>query len=127
MTIDVININAAVLYRNPGKYSLQILSPDNAPEAKVTITRVTMAPGALSTMHSHDHAEQIWIIEQGEGTVLLADGMSSVVSAGQLVRTPPRTEHGLKNIGKIELVYLSITTPPENMAKFYVDHQPRRL
>jgi quercetin dioxygenase-like cupin family protein len=68
---------------NPGKRSEQIVWPENAPEARITITRVTIEPGATSPPHSHPTAEQTWIVERGRGTLLLADVRSEEISGGR--------------------------------------------
>ncbi len=41
---------------NPGVTSVQMMWQANAPEARVTITRVTMEPGAVSRRHAHPHS-----------------------------------------------------------------------
>ncbi|MCW1411251.1 cupin domain-containing protein [Rhizobium sp. 1AS11] len=119
LPVQILSIDKSVVLKNPGKDSAQLLWPENSPEAQVTITKVTMQPGAISERHSHAISEQTWLIEQGEGTMLLADDQTAPVKAGELVRTPPRVVHGIKNTGSGILVYISITTPPENMTKFY--------
>ena len=39
---------------SPGITSQQIMWPANAPDAQVTITRVTMEPGAVSRRHTQN-------------------------------------------------------------------------
>ena len=58
------------------------------PMLRVTITRVTMEPGATSQRHSHPEVEQTWIVEQGSATLLLVDGKTEAIKAGDVVRTP---------------------------------------
>ena len=110
--------DAKVLQR-PGKRSAQIVSPANAPEARITITRVVMRPGAVSPRHRHEHAEQSWIIEQGEARLLLADDASAPLRVGDVVITPPGETHGIENSGCVDFIYLTVTVPPEDMAGFY--------
>lgn len=102
-----------------GIRSLQILWPKNAPDARVTITHVTMEPGAISHRHIHERSEQTWIVEQGEGMLLLADGHAERLTVGDIVRTPPGETHGVKNIGTGPLVYLAVTAPPEDFTSAY--------
>ena len=104
---------------NPGKRSEQIVWPENAPEARVTITRVTMAPGATSARHSHPAREQTWLVERGRGTLLLKDGGSDEVRAGDVIVTPPGEVHGVSNTSEEQFVYLSITTPSEDFTRAY--------
>ncbi len=104
---------------NPGKRSEQIVWPENAPEARVTITRVTIDPGTTSVRHSHAAAEQTWLVERGRGTLLLGDGGSHEVQAGDVIITPSGEVHGVTNTGDEEFVYLSVTTPPEDFTRSY--------
>ena len=48
----------------PGVTSRQLVWPGNSPNARVTVTRVTVAPGGEQPRHAHANAEQTWIIEQ---------------------------------------------------------------
>jgi quercetin dioxygenase-like cupin family protein len=119
LPVQIFPADKAVVLRNPGKDSVQLLSVDNAPESKVTITSVTMAPGAVSDRHSHPISEQIWIVQKGTGTLLLDSGAIQEIHAGDVIRTPPKTTHGVKNTGSGSFEYISITTPPEDMTHFY--------
>lgn len=119
MTIHRLSIDGATVLHNPGKQSAQIVWSENAPGALVTITRVTMDPGAISTRHSHAVAEQTWIVEAGTATLLLADERTEELKPGDVIRTPPREVHGIENTGPDPFVYLTVTAPPEDMSKFY--------
>ncbi len=104
---------------NPGITSVQIMWPENAPKARVTITRVTMEPGAVSRRHTHSAFEQTWIVERGTATLLLADDRTEPVAAGDVVRTPAGETHGVANTGSEPFVYLSVTTPPQDFTSAY--------
>ena len=104
---------------SPGITSQQIMWPANAPDAQVTITRVTMEPGAVSRRHTHPRSEQTWIVEQGTATLLLADGETQAIGAGEVLRTPAGDIHGVVNSGDEPFVYLSVTTPPQDFTKAY--------
>jgi quercetin dioxygenase-like cupin family protein len=126
VSVQILATAESVVYRNPGKDSIQLLCPENAPGAQATITRVHMAPGTVSGRHRHTVSEQIWLIEQGTGRLLLADGAWREVVTGDLVRTPIGVVHGIENTGADVLTYLSITTPPEDMGKYYATHEAPR-
>ena len=104
---------------NPGVRSVQIVWPRNAPEALVTITRVTMEPGSISARHSHPNSEQIWMVERGCATLLMDHDQTDVVQAGDVVRTPAGTIHGVDNTGREPFVYLAVTTPPQDFTPAY--------
>ncbi len=119
MAIQRLSIRDVTILKNPGKVSEQLVWPRNAPDSAMTITRVTMAPGAVSSRHSHARAEQIWIVEAGEGALLLAGGEQAPLKTGDIVRTPAGDTHGVENTGREPLVYLAITTPPEDFTPRY--------
>jgi quercetin dioxygenase-like cupin family protein len=107
------------MLENPGIRSEQIVWPGNAPDARVTITRVTMEAGAVSARHSHEGSEQIWIVERGTATLLMADGRTDALRAGDVVRTPAGVVHGVANTGAELFVYLAVTTPPQDFTPAY--------
>ena len=104
---------------NVGVRSEQIVWPRNAPEAWVTITRVTIEPGATSPRHSHPVSEQIWIVEQGTATLLMANNQADRICVGDVVRTPAGDVHGVTNTGTEPFVYLAVTTPPQDFTDAY--------
>jgi quercetin dioxygenase-like cupin family protein len=103
----------------PGIQSRQLLWPQNSPESQATITQVTMEPGSVSEHHAHAHSEQIWIVERGEGFLLLGNEQTEVLRAGDIVRTPAEDIHGVANSGLEPLVYLAVTVPPQNFSPAY--------
>lgn len=106
------------LLTNPGKRSVQMIWSKNSPGSQITVTRVTMEPGAISERHTHP-GEQTWIVEQGSASMLLKGDKTMQIRAGDVLRTPPGETHGVFNDSKSTFVYMSITTPPEDMTKFY--------
>ncbi len=104
---------------NSGVTSVQIVWGRNAPDSQVTVTRVTMQPGAESPRHTHESAEQIWLVERGEATLLLADEETAPLEVGDVVRTPAGDVHGVFNSGPAEFVYLAVTTPPQDFRAAY--------
>ena len=119
MRLQRLTANDFTTLENPGVLSQQLIWPRNAPEARITMTRVTMQPGATTPRHSHPASEQIWVVEQGTATLLLANGETAPVQAGDVIRTPPGETHGLTNTGAAPFVYLTATTPPINLTASY--------
>jgi len=103
----------------PGIQSRQLVWPQNSPESQATITHVAMEPGSVSERHSHERSEQIWIVERGEGELLLGNGRTEALRAGDIVGTPAGEIHGVVNSGKEPLVYLAVTTPPQDFSSAY--------
>jgi quercetin dioxygenase-like cupin family protein len=119
MSIQRLSTGDFATLENPGFRSVQIVWPNNAPEALVTITRVTMEPGSISARHSHPNSEQIWIVERGCATLLMDHDQTDKMQAGDVVRTPAGSIHGVNNTGREPFVYLTVTTPPQNFAPAY--------
>jgi quercetin dioxygenase-like cupin family protein len=113
---------AFTVLAQPGIQSEQIVWPQNAPDARVTITRVTMEPGATSQRHSHPKSEQTWLVERGTATLLLADDKTEELRAGDVVRTPAGEVHGVTNSGSEPFVYLAVTVPPQDFTTVYSSH-----
>jgi quercetin dioxygenase-like cupin family protein len=119
MPIQRVSARDVTVLKNPGKCSEQLVWPHNLPDASVTITRVTMEPGSVSKPHTHTQSEQIWIVERGSGQLLLDAGKKTGLKAGDIIRTPPGEMHGIENTASEQLVYLAITTPPEDFTAVY--------
>lgn len=106
---------------NPGVDSVQLVSPHNSASARVTVTRVTVQPGAGQPRHAHPGSEQIWVALSGAGTLLLAGGAARSFCAGEVARFAAGDVHGFENSGVAPFVYMSMTTPPLDFAPAYRD------
>jgi quercetin dioxygenase-like cupin family protein len=120
MSVEILSDKDFTELQNPGVTSVQLLWPRNSPAARVTITRVTIAPGAAQPRHAHAASEQIWIAEEGSAILLLGSGQSRPIHAGEIVRTPAGETHGVRNDGEAPFIYLSITSPPIDFGSAYV-------
>jgi mannose-6-phosphate isomerase-like protein (cupin superfamily) len=114
-----------VLLSNPGVVSEQLLSPHNSASTRVTITRVTVQPGASQPRHAHDSSEQIWIALLGSGLLMLVGKETRHFQAGEIARFPDGHIHGFKNTGTEPFVYIAVTSPPINFNYAY-GRAPRR-
>lgn len=107
-----------------GVDSIQVVAPHNVPDSRVTITRVTVAPGAEQKRHRHERSEQIWIAVSGAGELLLEDGKTAAFLAGDVARFADGDIHGFRNTGPSPFVYMSVTAPPIDFAYAYDDKGP---
>jgi quercetin dioxygenase-like cupin family protein len=105
--------------KNTGVESEQLLFPANSKSSRVTITRVTLEPGAANPRHIHETSEQIWVALEGSGTLLFADKKTQAFEAGDVVRFEDGDLHGFKNTGASKFVYMSVTAPPLNFRAAY--------
>ena len=106
---------------NPGVASLQLLSPHNSTSSRITITKVTVEPGAIQPPHVHATSEQVWVVLEGRGTLLLAGKQRHPIKAGEVVRFIDGDLHGFRNSGTEPFVYMSVTSPPINFSYAYAN------
>ncbi len=105
--------------RKGGVCSQQLLSPENSASKRVTITRVTVQPGARNSRHQHRSSEQIWIALEGKSLLLLADTQVAPFCVGDVVRFEDGEIHGLHNDSEGQFVYLAVTSPPIDFRPAY--------
>ena len=99
--------------------SEQLLFPENSDSRRVTITRVTVAPGGCNPRHAHAASEQAWVALRGTGVLLLGGTATTPFAEGDVVRFAEGDVHGFKNTGSVEFVYLSVTSPPIDFRAAY--------
>lgn len=119
--MEFISRKSIVEFSNPGVVSRQLLNNENSSSERVTITEVHLEEGACQPRHRHNASEQVWYATKGKGKLLLADDMEKEFVAGDVVRFADEDVHGLRNDGKEEFVYLSVTAPPINFKYAYKD------
>jgi quercetin dioxygenase-like cupin family protein len=117
--MEFIPAGEAVVLANPGVKSEQLLFPENSTSQRVTITRVSIAPGARNPPHRHAASEQIWVALRGSGRLMLEGGATRPFAQGDVVRFEDNDLHGLENTGESEFEYLSVTAPPLNFRGAY--------
>lgn len=106
-------------FSKSGITSRQLLFPENSQSKRLTITHVTVKPGARNLPHRHLASEQIWVALCGTGHLLLEDGQTMPFSEGDIVRFSDGDLHGFENTGPSDFEYLSVTSPPVNFRAAY--------
>ena len=117
--MEIIKAGKAPAFSNSGVTSSQLLFPENSKSHRVTITRVSIKPGAVNPPHKHETSEQVWVALQGSGRLLLAAGKELPIEQGDVVRFEDGDVHGFRNTGKVAFEYLSVTSPPLNFRAAY--------
>ena len=105
-------------FSNSGVTSRQLLFPENSSSVRLTITRVTVRPGARNPPHRHATSEQVWIALRGTGQLLL-EGRVLPFTAGDVARFEDGDLHGFENTGESDFEYISVTSPPVNFRAAY--------
>ena len=103
--MEFISRGAVEVLSNSGVASQQLLFPENSTSTRITITKVTVAPGAASPRHRHETSEQVWVAIAGMGALLLDQGQTQPFEAGDVVRFAEGDVHGLENTGSVPFVY----------------------
>ena len=117
--MEIIRRTEIASFTNGGVASEQLLFPENSQSQRVTITRVTVAPGAKNPPHAHAASEQVWVALRGSGILLLGGATTAPFAEGDVVRFAEGDVHGLENTGSVGFIYLSVTSPPINFRGAY--------
>ncbi len=100
--------------------SYQLINPDNAGSRKFMITLVEIRPGGSTPPHEHRTVESMYYILEGRGEVPTGPrGKGKVVGAKSAVHFPAGSVHGIRNVGRTKLVYLSCHAPPYEIEELY--------
>jgi mannose-6-phosphate isomerase-like protein (cupin superfamily) len=86
----------------------------------MSVTWLVVPASIDQELHSHEEAEQVYIVVSGRGTMTVA-GDTQEVAEGDLILVPPATEHSIGNDGDVELTCVSIQSPPVAAAELYSD------
>jgi quercetin dioxygenase-like cupin family protein len=117
--MELIHARDVRAFSNSGVTSHQLIFPENSKSERLTLTRVTVEPGARNPPHRHATSEQIWVALRGSGQLLLDAGRIEAFSEGDIVRFEDGDLHGFENTGGTEFEYLSVTSPPVNFRAAY--------
>jgi mannose-6-phosphate isomerase-like protein (cupin superfamily) len=70
-------------------------------------------------LHSHEEAEQVYIVVSGRGTMTVA-GDRQEISQGDLVLVPPATDHSIANSDSADdLCCVSVQSPPVEASEVF--------
>jgi quercetin dioxygenase-like cupin family protein len=117
--VEIIRSSECTVLRKSGLTSRQLLFPENSNSERVTITRVSVAPGGKNPPHRHAESEQIWVALKGSGHLLLEGGTTMPFGEGDVARFEDGDLHGFENTGDAEFEYIAVTAPPANFRNSY--------
>ncbi len=99
--------------RNTGQLaaltSWMLVSPQNSSARSLSIQISEIPVDSEQPVHSHD-PEQCFYLIKGKGLMVI-NGETSEVAAGDTVHIPSRIRHGIKNTGSVVLEYLTASAP----------------
>ena len=84
----------------------------------MSVTWLEIPAGAEQTLHSHEEAEQVYVVVRGAGSMSVA-GDTQRVGEGDLILVPPATDHSIANDGDAALACVSVQSPPVAATELY--------
>jgi mannose-6-phosphate isomerase-like protein (cupin superfamily) len=66
--------------------------------------------------HTHERAEHVYYFLEGIGLATY-DHEEYVVEPGMVMHVPPGTEHSVASIGDTDLVFIVVTSPPDDIPR----------
>jgi len=76
----------------------------------MTVTWIEVPSGAEQDLHSHEEAEQVYVVVAGVGE-LSATGDTERLEPGDLALIPPASDHVVANRGDETLALVSVQSP----------------
>jgi mannose-6-phosphate isomerase-like protein (cupin superfamily) len=77
----------------------------------MSVTWLEVPGDTDQALHSHEEAEQVYIVVSGRGTMTVA-GDRQEITQGDLVLVPPATDHSIANANSADLCCVSVQSPP---------------
>jgi mannose-6-phosphate isomerase-like protein (cupin superfamily) len=84
----------------------------------MSVTWLEVPNGIDQELHSHEEAEQVYIVVSGRGTMTVA-GDRQEVARGDLVLVPPATDHSIENSNSEDLCCISVQSPPVTASEVF--------
>jgi uncharacterized cupin superfamily protein len=72
------------------------------------VNLIRLAPGQRGRIHRHERQEEVYVVLEGELTLLLADDVTHVLGHGGAARVAPEVRRQLVNRGRERLVLLAL-------------------
>jgi mannose-6-phosphate isomerase-like protein (cupin superfamily) len=84
----------------------------------MSVTWLDVPTGVEQELHSHEEAEQVYVVARGAGRMTVA-GDTQEIAQGDLVMVPPATDHSIENVGDAELCCVSVQSPPVTSSEVF--------
>jgi mannose-6-phosphate isomerase-like protein (cupin superfamily) len=84
---------------------------ENYSSTEVSIARATVKPGVTTLPHHLIGVQEIYLITNGQGKVIVGCMEPTNVGIGDVVIIPPEVSQKIVNTGKSDLIFYCICTP----------------
>jgi uncharacterized cupin superfamily protein len=112
--VDPPDVAFASLDRETGERLQSLRRPLGA--TSLGLNLIVLQPGQRGRIHAHEHQEEIYLVLEGELT-LLVDGTSHRLGPDQVVRVGPAVRRQLVNPGPARLVLLALGAHGEHVGR----------
>lgn len=116
--MKVVKQKQAKALKGDKSLSYQLINPENAGSRRFMVTLVEVRPGGSTPAHEHRTVESMYYVIEGRGQILSGKG-KTVVGPDTAVYFPAGSQHGIKNVGRTKLRYLSCHAPPYEIEELY--------
>jgi mannose-6-phosphate isomerase-like protein (cupin superfamily) len=84
----------------------------------MSVTWIEVPPGTSQALHSHEEAEQVYVVVRGTGSMTVA-GDTGRIEQGDLVLVPPATDHSIEGDSDESLACISVQSPPVSVDELF--------
>jgi mannose-6-phosphate isomerase-like protein (cupin superfamily) len=84
----------------------------------MSVVWIEVPPGGSERLHSHEEAEQVYVVVGGTGSMSAA-GDTEELAPGDLAMIPPATDHEIANGGDEDLAVVSVQSPAVAIEELY--------
>jgi len=116
--VKVVQRKKAKALKGDRSLSYQLISPSSVGSRKFLITVVEVRPGGSTPLHEHRTVESMFYILEGRGEVLSGRD-KRILGPDTAVYFPAGSTHGIRNVGRTRLRYLSCHAPPYEIEELY--------
>jgi mannose-6-phosphate isomerase-like protein (cupin superfamily) len=97
--------------RRWGPKAAALINPDNAGSKDFVVIAEQVPPEGSIPVHKHPHSEELLILTEGAGTVVIGDSRYEV-KAGSTAFVPRDEWHGLENHGRSPVAVTGVFSAP---------------
>ena len=73
------------------------------------VKEIKIKPGAQTSLQSHNHREELWLVISGEGECVIDDNVLAL-KKGSFCHVPLQSKHRVTNTGDGDLIFIEIQT-----------------
>jgi mannose-6-phosphate isomerase-like protein (cupin superfamily) len=108
--VKISKLSASVPEVQPrSRANTKLVGPDVSKETEIVYQR--FAPKHMGVYHMHRHAENVWLVIEGEMEAIIG-GVRYFVRPGELIFMPSGVPHATGNPGDVDMLAVEIYAPP---------------